>query len=191
MTDRLSAVLAAIDAANATDPTSQRDGDTDYPAALLYGKRMSAELERTCTEPSELVQIAARGQHIERWKLSRSVFPEGREGYLEWRKAQAARHARRISGLMAEAGYSHADQEQVAGMLRKTNLKRDPEVQLLEDVACFVFLRWYFTDFTARRAPDQVLRIVAKTARKMSSKARARAAVEFDLPADLAKALTG
>jgi hypothetical protein len=150
---------------------------------------MSAELQRVCPEASEHLQIAARGQHIERWKLPRSSYPEGRIGYLKWRKDQAAFHADRVAGIMAEAGYCERDSQRVGALLRKEGLKRDPEVQMLEDVICLVFLRWYFADFAAQRDPQQIYGIVAKTARKMSAEGRARVAAEFELPAELVPAL--
>ena len=98
---RLSEVLAAIDAANAADP--EREGGR--PAALVYGERMSEELARLSPGASEHLRIAARGQHVERWKLARSEYPEGRQGYLDWRREQGRRHGARVAGMMAEAGY--------------------------------------------------------------------------------------
>jgi hypothetical protein len=187
---RLEAVLAAIDEVNAADPTRESDGEQEAPAALLYGRRMSAELDRISPEASDHLKIAARGQHIERWKMPRSSYPEGRTGYLKWRKDQAAFHADRVAGLMAEAGYPESDCLRVATMLRKEGLKRDAEVQMLEDVICLVFLRWYFAGFAADRDPQQIYGIVAKTARKMSAEGRARVAAEFDLPPELAPALS-
>ncbi len=187
---RLARVLAAIDAANAADPTREQDGDTEAPAALLYGRRMSAELERVCPAASDILKIAARGQHIERWKMPRGSYPEGRVGYLKWRKDQAAFHAERVAGLMGEAGFAADESRRVAVLLRKEGLKRDPEVQMLEDVICLVFLRWYFADFAAGRDPEQIYGIVAKTARKMSAEGRARVAAEFELPAELVPALS-
>ena len=183
-------VIAAIDAANAADPTVEHDGEREVPAALLYGRRMSAELARIRPDAPDLLQIAARGQHIERWKMPRASYPVGREGYLSWRRAQAAFHADRVAGLMANAGYPEPDRARVGQMLRKEGIKRDADVQMLEDVICLVFLRWYFPGFADGRDPDHVQRIVAKTARKMSAECRARVLEEFDLPADLAEALS-
>lgn len=189
MSARLDSVLAAIDAANAADPTRERDGGEEHPAALLYGWRMSAELDRVCPDASEPLRIAARGQHVERWKMPRVRYPEGREGYLAWRKAQGAFHAERVAGIMQEAGYGADERARVGRMLRKEGIKRDAEVQMLEDVICLVFLRWYFPQFAEGRDPEQVFRIVAKTARKMSAEGRARVVAEFDLPPELAPAL--
>lgn len=189
MNQRLEAVLGAIDAANAADPTREQDGEETVPAALLYGRRMSAELTRIFPEAPEQLQIAARSQHIERWKIPRAEYPEGRDGYLAWRRALGAFHGQRAAGLMATAGYTEEDQAIVSAMLRKEGLKRNPNVQVLEDVICLVFLRWYFADFAAGRDAEQVFRIVARTARKMSAEGRARVSEEFDLPSELAPAL--
>ncbi len=183
----LTRALAAIDAANAADPALE-DGQ---PAALLYGERMSAELARLFPAAPEPLQIAARGQHVERWLLPRSAYPEGREGYLTWRRDQGRRHAERVAGIMADAGYGPDDIAAAGRMLRKEGIKRDADVQALEDVICFVFLRWYFQPFAAARDGEELLRIVEKTACKMSPEARTRALTEFALPESFAAAFRG
>lgn len=179
-------VLEAIDKANAADPT-QEDGQ---PAALIYGHRMSEELGRLFPNASEALTIAARGQHIERWIKPRKTYPEGKAGYHAWRRDLARHHAERVGGIMRDAGYPETDIEAAAKMLRKEGLKRDPEVQALEDTICFVFLKWYFAPFAAKHEDDKVLDIVRKTARKMSDGSRARVLEEFDLPAPLAGAFS-
>ncbi len=181
----LASVLAAIDAANAADPTAEPDG---RPAALVYGERMTEELDHRFPQASEHLRIAARGQHVERWKIPRETYPEGRAGYLAWRTDQAKAHAARVTGFMADAGYGPADQERVAALLRKEALKRNPETQALEDVICFVFLRWYFADFAGRHDDLDMQRIVEKTARKMSAEARRAALAEFPMPPAFAAA---
>lgn len=179
MTDRLRRALALIDTANAADPKGE---------ALVYGQRMSEELGRLVPTASEVLQVAARGQHVERWLLPRSDYPEGKAGYLEWRREQGRRHGLRVAGIMAEAGFGAGECERVGVLLRKEGIKRDAEVQALEDVICFVFLKWYFSPFAAEREAEQTLDIVRKTARKMSAEGRARVLAEFDLPAPLAGA---
>lgn len=181
---QLDTALALIDAANAADPTLEGG----KPAALLYGERMSAEAERLFPNASDILRIAARGQHVERWLLKRAEFPEGKEGYYAWRREQGRRHGERVAGIMAQAGYDAADQMRVGVLLRKEGIKRDPDVQALEDIICFVFIRWYFADFAAQRSAEDLQVIVEKTARKMSADARARVLVEFDLPPALAAA---
>ncbi len=177
--NRLDTAIAAIDAANAADPKAE---------ALLYGQRMTAELQRLVPDAPDVLQIAARGQHVERWLLPRTDFPEGREGYLTWRREQGRRHALRVAAIMTEAGYDSADCDRAGVLLRKEGIKRDPMVQSLEDVICFTFLRWYFAAFAAEKDPGAVLDIVQKTARKMSTKARSLALTEFGLTGPLAQA---
>ncbi|WP_299351226.1 DUF4202 domain-containing protein [uncultured Shimia sp.] len=186
MTNKLTLTLAAIDAANALDPRL----DEGQPEALLYGQRMGAECDRLFPEADPLLQIASRGQHIERWVLKRADYPEGRTGYLTWRRDLADHHAGRVGELMTEQGYGTDDVDQVARMLRKQGIKRDDLVQALEDVICMTFVKWYFAPFAAKHSPEKVLRIVEKTARKMSASARARVLQEFDLPAELAAVFT-
>jgi hypothetical protein len=181
---RLAETIAAIDAANAADP----DVSEGAPAVLLYGQRMSEELARLFPDASDILRIAARGQHIERWTSPRSGYPEGREGYLTWRRDLGAYHARRVGEIMEKAGYDAESIAEVGRMLRKEGIKRDAEVQALEDVICFVFLRWYFTPFADGRSTEELERIVAKAARKMSAEARAKALAEFALPEPFAAA---
>ncbi|WP_425040477.1 DUF4202 domain-containing protein [Primorskyibacter sp. S187A] len=188
---KLARVLDAIDKANAADPKTEVDEAGEAkPEALLYGERMSSELERLFGQTvSDVLQIAARGQHIERWTLLRSDYPEGRAGYLAWRRDQGRAHGDRLAGLMQDAGYDAQSCARVGVLLRKEGIKRDHEVQMLEDVICFVFLKWYFADFAAKHAEDKVLDIVAKTARKMSGESRARVLAEFELPEPLVNAV--
>lgn len=185
MTDRLAAVLAAIDAANAADP-AREDGQ---PAELLYGRRMSEVLAEFAPAASVHLRIAARGQHVERWTRPRSAAPDGRAGYLRWREELKRFHAGRVEGFMADAGWPGPDRERVASLIRKEGIKRDAEAQTLEDVICLVFIRWYFADFAGKHPQEKVRDIVAKTGRKMSPEGR-RAALALGLPDDIAAALT-
>lgn len=185
--DRLSHVLSEIDTANANDPRI----DDGRPEALLYGERMSGEVDRLFPDAPDTLKIAARGQHIERWVLLRKDYPEGRAGYLKWRRDLAAHHANRVGEIMSAAQYDQDDIDAVGTMLRKEGIKRNDDVQALEDVICFVFLKWYFAPFAAKHAPEKVQDIVEKTARKMSPTARARVLDEFDLPTPLANAFQG
>lgn len=187
MPDRFQQVVALIDEANAADPHRVVDGGSERPAELVYGERMSARLAAFDAGASEALRIAARAQHLERWKLPRSAYPMDKAGYFRWRNEQKRRHAERVAALMAQAGYEPAAGERVQSLVRKENLKRDAEAQTLEDVACLVFLEHYLADFAAGRDAEQLADIVAKTWRKMSPAAH-RAARDLlpALPAGLA-----
>ncbi|UXU75604.1 MULTISPECIES: DUF4202 domain-containing protein [unclassified Paracoccus (in: a-proteobacteria)] len=182
---RLQTAFDAIDRANSADPHLDPQG---RPEALLYGQRMSAEQQALYPDASEVLRIACRGQHIERWLLPRDAYPMDRAGYLAWRSEQGRRHAARIAGIMRDAGYDDDQIAQAGKMLTKQGIKRDPEVQALEDVICFTFIRWYMGPFAAGRDPQEMQRIVEKTARKMSARARALALQEFEIPEPYAAA---
>jgi hypothetical protein len=175
---QITAILADIDAANSADP-AREDG---VPAARLYGARMSAALARLAPGASLPLQIAARGQHIERWALPRAQYPEGKAGYYAWRNAQKKRHAARLAEICAVHGLDGAAIARVSAIVAKENLKGDAEAQALEDCACLVFLEFYAADFAAKHAPEKTIDILRKTWGKMSEAGRA-AALDLNLPA--------
>lgn len=173
MTDetRLARAIERIDAANAEDPRGQE---------LAYGQHMSAWLDRLYPDASEPLRLAARAQHLCRWKIPRESHPEGRVGYLKWRTALYDLHADLAEEILRDVGYDDDTIQRVRKMLRKKGRKDDEEVQALEDVACLVFLDCYFSDFAAKHEDDKVVDILRKTWRKMSDHAQ-RAALELDL----------
>ena len=178
MSDRLHCALRAIDAANARDPTHE----AGEPAELLYSRRMSEALAAFAPDACEPLQIAVRGQHIERWLSPRRAYPEGKAGYFAWRNAAKKRHAERLGQIMAACGYDEAAIARVGALARKEQLRSDGEAQTLEDVACLVFLRYYAARFAAKHPGEKVLDILIKTQRKMSPRGRA-AGLDFGLPA--------
>lgn len=168
------ATIAAIDAANAADPRQ----DNDAPFETIYAWRMSACLEALYPEASELLKIAARAQHLRRWEIARGDYPEGRKGYNDWRRACREHHARLAGDLMRAQGYGDEAIERVGSLIRKEQLKKDPESQALENVAAVVFLEHYFDDFLKKHvgyADDKIIDILGKTLCKMSPHGHAAA----------------
>lgn len=186
--DRLARAFAAIDAVNAKDPVRVELGGHSDSRARLYGCRMSEILTRFAPDASELLRIAARAQHVERWIVPRNSYPEGRMGYLQWRKDLQQHHAIRAGGIMRDAGYGESDIERVGSLLRKERLKSDRETQILEDVICLVFLEYEAAGFIAGHDDGKVIGILAKTARKMSDRGL-EAAAKLDLDGRLSRLL--
>jgi Domain of unknown function (DUF4202) len=185
----LEATLAAIDAANAQDP---RRADDSRAFESVYAERMSARLAALYPDASDLLKIAARAQHLRRWEIARDAYPEGRKGYNDWRRACRAHHATLAGEIMRAHGYDEAAIAHVGALIRKEQLKKDPESQALENVAAVVFLEHYFEDFLAKYAgyaDDKIVDILGKTLCKMSPKGHA-AALALPLP-DRARALVG
>lgn len=169
MTDeRLDAACRRIDDANAQDPNLERLDGQDYPKELLYGRRMSATLSMFAPEADDAVQLAARAQHVQRWKIPRSDFPMDRKGYLAWRQKLYGMHAEIAGEILKEVGYDDTTVARVGTLLRKKGLKTDADVQILEDVICLVFLEHYFRDFAVKHDEAKVIDILRKTWAKMS-----------------------
>jgi hypothetical protein len=183
-TQRFLAAIAGIDAANAGDPRKIAIAGVSRPYEVVYSERMSLRLEAMYPEASELLRIAARGQHIRRFDIPRAKFPEGRAGYNEWRHTCREHHAKLLHGIMSRHGYSEQDIAQVARLVKKEQLKKDKESQALENVVDVVFLDHYFEEFHekyARYDDAKMIDIIGKTLRKMSPKGHA-AALALDLP---------
>jgi hypothetical protein len=183
---RLDDALRRFDEANAQDPNSEMVDGQPVPKELVYGRRMSARLRAFAPGAPEALQLAARAQHIRRWELPRDSYPEGRAGYLKWRTDLYKRHGDIAGAVMEDLGYQRDTIERVKTLLRKRGLKTDPEVQLMEDVICLVFLEYYFHDFAQKHDQEKLIPIVQKTWNKMSDEAHA-AALQLDYaPEDLA-----
>lgn len=170
-----SRVFNALDALHRDDPKRVDIDGVSQPAELIYARRMSAWLERFDADASKCLRLAVRAQHLERWRVPRTDYPEGRTGYLTWRRDQGKRAGETAANLMTEAGYSEDDAQRTANIINKKGLKRDAEVQALEDCACLTFLENYFADFSRTVERERMIRIVQKTWGKMSPRARSLA----------------
>ena len=174
--ERLESALAAIDAVHAEDPTIEREGEREAPAELLYAERMTRTLASIAPDASDALQLAARAQHLARFRVPRASQPDGRAGYLKWRTEQQRAHAALAREILDRAGYDEATSTRVHALVSKKSLATDPEAQQLEDCACLVFLEHYLEPFARNESDDDVIAILQKTwTRKMSEAARARA----------------
>lgn len=185
LSPRLKAVIADIDAANAQDPRQDSVAGTLRPREVVYSERMSECLPRLYPEASEALRIAARAQHICRWQIPRDKYPLGREGYNAWRSACRDHHAALTSAIMRRHGYADGEIAQVVKIIRKEQLKRDPESQALENVVAVVFVQHYLDAFVADHKDyddAKLADILKKTLRKMDSTGHA-AALALPLPA--------
>lgn len=160
--------IAQIDAENAEDPNVETINGVAFPKELLYARRMTEKLLDYHPEAPNELQIAARAQHICRWRIDRKEYPMDRVGYLKWREALKKFHAEKTSGILKGLGFEDNFIERVSFLIRKKQLKKDEETQILEDVVCLVFLQYYFDDFAAKHPEEKVIDIIRKTWAKMS-----------------------
>jgi hypothetical protein len=163
------AAVAAIDAANAADPTSVVVRGESQPLALVHG-RLAAEWVSVLSPGADgLVLLAARAHHLRRWELPRSQYAAGRAGYLQWKRDQRRRHAHDVGELLTAVGYATDDVAVVQAMVRREG----PGGQLVEDAACLVFIETQLASVAAQLDRDHLLDVIRKTAKKMSPEALA------------------
>jgi len=167
---RLEKTLTAFDAANLQDPNTEMVDGKTVAKEWIYAQRMSAHLHKFCDSPSEALQLAARSQHICRWKSPRSDYPMDRSGYKKWRLDLGQLHGEIAGEIMAAQGYDDSMITRVKDLLLKRSLKRDDEVQALEDVICLVFIEFYLKDFAQKHDEEKLIDIIRKTWNKMSPK---------------------
>ncbi|KAI1076092.1 hypothetical protein F5B20DRAFT_341434 [Whalleya microplaca] len=178
------AALKLIDEAHAEDPKTipREDGTGTIPYELHYARKMTRWLAKRCPDASPALQLACRAQHFRRWEIPRSTYPMTRAGYLSWRTKQKSVAATQLTTLLSSSPSSStidpplpaADLERIAALVRKENLRADAETQVLEDVACLVFLDDQFDDFERKGDVDEakVVDILRKTWAKMSPPGR-------------------
>jgi tRNAThr (cytosine32-N3)-methyltransferase len=157
-----------IDDAHAGDPKRTADG---RPAELVYADRMEAWVVRAAAEPTPLLRLAARCQHLERWSVPRDTFPMDRPGYLKWRQSLYKKQAARAQELMLQAGMADAEAAEAATWVAKIAPKTNAGTQALEDAACLVFLENEIEEFATQHADyprEKFVDIIRKTWKKMS-----------------------
>lgn len=184
---RLSAALAAIDAANADDPHTIVVDGAARPKELAHAELMTQWVRRLDPNADDAQLVAAQAHHLRRWALPRSDYPEGRAGYLRWRTAQAKRHAAEVAEIVTEAGYDDDFAADVSAIVVKKGLSTDPRVQTHEDALCLVFLQTQLDDLADKLGDDHMAEVLAKTLVKMSP-AAVQIAQDLDL-GDRAEAL--
>jgi hypothetical protein len=167
--------FAAIDAANAADPVALMWAGQPVPKALLQGQRATVWLARLDPEATIAAQLAARAHHLRRFAIPRATYPEGRPGYLRWRRDQKAAHAAALADLARPLGIAEPVIERAGELIIRKGLGTDPETQLIEDVACLVFCETDLDELLAKLGEEPTAAAIIKTAAKMSSAALALA----------------
>jgi hypothetical protein len=163
--------ISLIDEAHAQDPNKIVIGGEEVPYELHYAQKMSQYLSLRSPDASETLRVAIRSQHFRRWEVPRSSYPMTRIGYHSWRSFLKKRQAEQAAQICRDCGYSEEDAERVASLVRKEDLKTDEESQILEDVACLVFLDDQFEEFEkGMNDEDKTVGILKKTWAKMSER---------------------
>lgn len=186
MTSKFEQAINRIDELNKQDPNIEIDQGKEFPKEFLYSLRMSDFLDQFEPRASEQLQIAARAQHIARWKIDRDEYPQTRVGYIKWRNELKQMHADLAGEILEDVGYGQEFIDRVKFLILKKKIKKDDESQTLEDVICLVFLEYYFEDFSKKHEEEKLIDIIKKTWAKMSEKGHQFAA-NLSLPVECAR----
>jgi len=181
MNERFERAIALIDEENSRDPNHELLDDKAVPRELLYSQRLTDWVLRLEPNASEALRLAARSQHIARWKIPRNSYPEGRAGYLKWRNDLKHFHADLTAEILRNTRYNDSTITRVRALNLKQGLPTDPEAQTIEDALCLVFLQYQFSELAAKLSPEKVVNALRKSWNKMSDKARGAA---LELPFD-------
>ena len=170
--ERFHRAIAEFDLLNGRDPNRRMVEGEAVPFELFFARRLTEWVFRLDPAPSEVALLAARCQHLCRWEIPRSDYAKGRVGYLTWRRDLKAFHADRSAEVLEKVGYDSQTIDRVRSINLKKGLGKDAEVQLIEDALCLVFLQEQFDDLAAKTPEEKMARIMKKTWKKMSKRAR-------------------
>lgn len=170
MTPNYEAARQLIYNAHNEDPNKHTTSNgTQIPYETHYSQKMESYLSRRSPDASDVLKLAICGQHFRRWEVPRDQFPMTKIGYHSWRTHLKKRQAKLIGEILEQSGYSADDSKRCMALIEKEGLKQgEPEVQVLEDVACLVFLDDQFDEFKEKHDEEKIVTILKKTWVKMS-----------------------
>lgn len=186
--------LELVDAAHREDPNMIEVNGETLPYELHYAQEMSKFLDLHTPDANPLLVTAARAQHFRRWEVPRDSYPRTKPGYFAWRTFLKKRQAEQVEQLCLECGYTADEAGKVAALIAKEDLKKgegkgDADAQVIEDVACLVFLADQFDEFEKGHDEDKIVSILQKTWVKMGKRGQ-ELALQMDL-SERAKELVG
>jgi hypothetical protein len=171
VTEKFQAAIKRFDEENSRDPNFENS----QPRELLYAQRLTDWVLKLCPAASEILLLAARCQHICRWQSPRENYPMTRAGYLKWRADLKKFHAQKSGEILREVDYDDETIRRVQDLNLKKNFPADPEIRVLEDALCLVFLEFQFAALVAKSDDGKMINAVRKSWEKMTEPARAEA----------------
>lgn len=173
--NRFETALRRFDEENSRDPNSEIVDGKSCPRELIYAQWLTDWVLKLCPNASEELRLAARCQHICRWHIPRDSYPMTRPGYLKWRADLKQFHAQRAGEILTEVGYPASVVQRVQELNLKKNFPNDPEVRVLEDALCLVFLERQLSALAAKSTDEKMITALQKSWQKMTPAAHAEA----------------
>jgi hypothetical protein len=165
--NKLESAFKRFDEYNSEDPNNITWNGESFPAELFYALKLYEWVLKLKPSANEALLLASRSQHIGRWKIPRKQYPMNRVGYLTWRSDLAMFHADTAGALMQQAGYEQEIIESVQQIILKKQIKKNEDVQVMENALCLVFLEYQYEDFIRQHDEEKIINIIRKSWRKM------------------------
>jgi len=180
---RLQQAFELFDQYNRQSPEQVVWNGKSFPAEYFYAVELYNWVKKIQPDANEYLLLASRSQHIGRWEIPRSDYPEGRTGYLKWRSDLGKFHASKAGEILTLVGYTTEEVERVQQIIQKQRLKLDADVQVIENALCLVFLEFQYDDLIRKLSEEKMINVLRKTWKKMS-KAGHDAALQLQYSAE-------
>lgn len=175
MIDKSKQAFELFDAYNSKDPNVFEWESKSYPQEYFFALQLHKWVKVLNPNAAETLLLASRCQHIGRWEKPRNTYPDGKVGYLNWRKELGKYHAQVATDILLKVGYDNAVIERVQQIVLKQKIKVDADVQTMENALCLVFLEFQYENFFPQHADDKVIEIIRKSLLKMDAAGHAYA----------------
>lgn len=172
---RFAEAIRRFDDENSRDPNTEIINGQSTPRELIYAQWLTDWVLKLSPKASEPLRLAARCQHICRWEIPRNTYPMDKPGYLRWRADLKKFHASKSGKILIDVGYDEATVQRVQELNLKKNFPNDPEVCVLEDSLCLVFLERQLAPLAAKADDEKVINALQKSWKKMTPAAREQA----------------
>ncbi len=169
---RFREAVRRFDELNSADPRHELVAGSSIPRELLDAKRLCAWVMRLAPDASEALRLAARCQHLCRWQIPRDTYPQTRAGYHQWKTELKRFHATKSAEVLRAVGYPDDVIARVSDLNLKKNFPADPEVRVIEDALCLVFLEFQFAPLAAKLDDEKTINALQKSWAKMTDAAR-------------------
>lgn len=173
--ERFKAAIRRFDEENSRDPNTETVNGQSHPRELIYAQWLTDWVLKLSPNAGEPLRLAARCQHICRWEIPRDSYPMDKPGYLRWRADLKKFHAQKSGEILREVGYPDATVQRVQELNLKKNHPKDPEVCVLEDALCLVFLEHQLSLLVAKSDDEKMINALQKSWKKMTPAAHAEA----------------
>ena len=172
---RFAEAIRRFDTENSRDPNTEIADGQSVSRELIYAQWLTDWVLKLAPDASEPLRLAARCQHICRWEIPRSSYPLDKPGYLRWRADLKKFHAEKSGKILRDVGYDEAVVQRVQELNLKKNFPNDPEVCVLEDALCLVFLERQLAPLAAKSDDEKMINALQKSWKKMTPSAHAEA----------------